>query len=474
MVDIRAVQVAISRFLIGILVAAIAFSAFFSVVEAEVLTQQYTCPIESFPSISVSGMETLLVTDGTVLSSATISNQTNYSIGGVRVGIALFEKDGVYPKYWTVLPGAFQLFPYSTIEVPLDFNLKNVALGGYEARLVAVQGDEVAVLGALLNNQIPKVSGVILSKQTNAVFGPVISLKVADEVTKESQTNPFTVKAEVKNEDSLPLLDSKVVVVVSEGFIPLGAAVRAEKTAAVTLVPASTQATILRNVKGGAGEHTVYAGLITEGVLQPIEHITISLPGEHEGRWSYISRVGLSDYPLDEEAEVVACVDVVGEEPGTADFSEELGVTFTVRDQGSVLAEETVYSSDVSTHGFIRYRPGVEATNLLVETDLLQLRFPSYVESSDEVSFEDIVRGQLVPVQTLSQAFVCRAGENCDGYIITAGEVGSAAAAQKPFWFYAGIVIAAALLMYLMLRRLPGGRVETAASSKELSTSELQ
>ena len=100
----------------------------------------------------------------------------------------------------------------------------------------------------------------------------------------------------------------------------------------------------------------------------------------------------LSDYPLDEEAEVVACVDVVGEEPGTA-FFWRTRITFTVRDQGSVWPEETgsilVMSQLTDLYDIDQ---GVEAANLLVETDLLRLQISFLRGVKVTVSFEDIIR----------------------------------------------------------------------------------
>lgn len=449
-----------------------------SVAAAEI-EQQYTCPVEVFPAVTIHSAHEITISNQTLLTSATVANQTEYNIGGVRVGIALFDQGAAVPRYWTILPKEFQLFPHSSLDVLLELDAQHVGFGRYDMKVVAVQGSAGAVLGALIHEHSPKTS-VSVRKQSNSTAGAAITVAVEEGERAGGrqvlEKKPFTVKATVSNNSALPLLDSQTVVVVSEGFVPLGSAIRAEKQAALTLVPGSQQATILKNVSGGAGEHVVYAGVLTAGVLQPVAQLLLALPGEHEGRWSYLSRVGLSEYPVQEDSTVVACVDVVGTEPNATDFFEELGVDFLVRNESGVLAKKTLYAGDVGTKGFIAYQPKTKAKNVSISASLLQLRYPTYVPlDGEETSFSAIVRGQLVSVQQVNQVFICASAETCGNTaLINQAPEGSAAEAGESFWFYAGIVLAALLLMYLLLRRLPGGEVDAVTTNRELSSGELQ
>lgn len=453
-----------------------------AVVAAQVVGAQVSCPLESAITTWFLDAQDTVMVDDVFTAQAKVVNNSAYTLGGVRMGVAVYEGNAQVPSFWNVLPDDQQLLPTSVIEVPIELDIRALPAGEYNVRVYAVQGDETAVLGAMIDRGGQFGADILqISKKTIRDSVVTVSTEVNGQAFKGqalqlNSNEPVSVKVVTKNENKLPLLESNLLVVVAEGLVPLGTAVRSDKLDSVKLIPKGTRTTLLKNVLLGTGEHTIYTALLTKGVLQPIARIPIVVPGEGSKVWSYLSHIGLSEHPLQADSNIVACVGVVG--GGQEErFSEELGIGLEIERGGEVVAKKVLYTTDVETSNYVSFAPGITAKDLSVTVGLLQQRSNVDFVKSAEYTEEEVMRRSMVMVDSISQAYSCIDSEYCEsGRVVNEEEdtiTTEVSSIQKPFWFYAGVVVAALLLMYLMLRRLSTG-ASRSVGSKLLSADELQ
>lgn len=444
------------------------------------------CPITGSLSARFEGNSAEVRTVEDRLSERVVlRNISAYTLGGIRLGVGVYEAAvGATPDYWTVLPDVLTIGADDELKHQLNLDLSALPAGQYQVRVFAIQGDETAVLGAALLDD-GQASSIEVVKSTPQASFVTVSLEVGGQVS-QGQTlvmpdrSHLTVKAVTANKNDKPLLNnSRMDTVITQGKVPLGTAVRQSKLDSVKLVPGTARITELvdRNVEWG--EYTVYAALISDNIMQPLVFAPVRIgDGKVGGKdfWPYVSKVGLSDYPLKADSEVVACIDYVGKDKTPLRFLEFMGVDFTFSDNKGEGEDATsrLVSTEVDTNNYFVYAPGKEAEDFTVKVDLLsEIIRPQLTE---EQTSSGVRPNTLEAVNLTAQTFSCSSfGERgCVFREPTNTSIDTSLPNEgnpHPFWFYAGIIIAAALLLYIMLRRLPP---ESQDTGKKYNSEELQ
>lgn len=412
--------------------------------------------------------------------SVLLSNQTDYTLAGIRVGVAAYKDEiSAAPAYWTVLPGVHQLMPGQSMELPVKINLSAMEAGEYLVDIFSIQGDETAVLGSIIRDGVSGSALKVVKSGTDTndteVSIEVNQLTAEGGLIKIDTTKPMVVEITTKNNNTTPLLNSQMVGVVTQGDIPLGAAVLTDKIDSVKLIPGGERVTELENNVMFGNVLTVYAGLLTEELFQPVTRVSVELSeDEFEGSWPYVSQIGVSNFETPSESEIVACVRYVGAYANSQSIHEPLGVDFAISTNGEELAAERVTSFDTDARNYFAYQPDSNAGNFTLTAGFLQKRFLDATNPElDNRTSEERVREGLIIVDEITLEFACTDLELCgnDAADTPIHSQDKSNDNQETFWFYAAVVIAAALLMYIMLRRL---HPEDDEPTPETSPEELQ
>lgn len=445
-------------------------------VEAVASTTSNTCPIEGSVWASFNNAEDKTYVEDIFYSEIVLTNDTTYTLGGERLVVAVYKSSlSTVPSYWTVLSDEYMLLPKTSLSIVNDLDLSVLPAGEYKVKVFSIQGDETALLGAVLRDTA-EVDGVTLIKSTPKKSDVSILVTVNDQVYEGKpiifkERTPLAVQIKTKNNNNLPLVGSSMLGVVTQGNVPLGTAVRIGKLDVVKLIPGGTRVTSLTDNFVEGGKYTVYAGLVSPNAFSPLVEVPVIVSeSEYEGSWSYVSRIGLSNYPLQLDSDVVACISNIGSNKGRDLFSEPLGLKLTLSTEAGEIFAKKLNSLEADTDNYFIFNPQTQVSDFSLTVDLFQKRFSPEAVVSDELPSNEILTDELFLVDTIIQSFVCVEGDTCRQ--ITAGSSNeNKQAPQRPFWFYAGIVIAAALLLYIMLRRLPP---EKGPSTKSRSSNELQ
>lgn len=438
------------------------------------------CPIENEVSADFAGVTETYTVESEFFERIQISNFSSYTLAGVKVALAAFSStNDTIPSFWTVLEDEYQLLPDSTIEVPVNLDLSAMPAGEYTLKVFTIQGDETAALGSVLHNA-EATEGVVLVKSATKTNDVAVQVVVNEQNANDGRTinldpgEAIDVKIETRNNNKLPLLGNSMFGVITEGEVPLGAAVRVDIIDPITLIPNGTASTEIMEPFVEGGELTVYAGSIDPTALRPLLVIPVKTDTEGGGSWAYVSQVGLSDYPLQTDSSVVACVKYIGVEQDVDRFLELLGVQFTLSPERGEVVSKKVTTEDIDTLNYFSFQPGLNTANFDLTVDFLQERYGANFFFAEGSETEVPERSEnLLVVDIISSTYACIDSDDCQSPRPneTNNIVTVAPSDQPSFWFYAGIVIAALLLMYIMLGRL--GR-EDSGTTNEASTDELQ
>lgn len=438
------------------------------------------CPIEiNISAQFVDQKADVISLENTLTTEIVISNGSAYVMSGIKLGVGAYTEavqDGV-PLYWTVLSDEYQLQPGETITVPVDLDVSALPAGTHTVKVKAIQGSETAVLGILLHDR-DETDGLRINKRSTQNKQTTSTVSI-EEVLLSDATATFspgvtTIKISTKNDFSVPLLHSQILAVVSEGSVPLGTAIVAEKKEPITLIPKDSQSTILRSVILKGGAYSVFSALMTEGVLQPVSKAVLSLPGENAHSWQYLSKIGITEFPLRKHSAVVACLGAIGEAPLETPyrFSELFGFSFLLQSADDVLSEGVVYSDEVTTYDYVTFAPGITSDDFSITTVLLQQ--PHRVEASGVAAadYNQFVKDSLAEASSVTQHFLCT-DESCEEESAEAPVSTSSDKESESFWFYLGVMLAATLLMYVVLRRLDPEE-KSPMDDQKLTNKELQ
>lgn len=430
------------------------------------------CPIEGEIEVVFKHQAEEYSLDDVFSEDVQISNGSAYTLGGIRVAIAAYRNvmDPV-PAYWSVMSEEYQLAPGESVSVPIELGVSAVTAGEYVIKAFAMQGDETDLLGLALQD-VNSVQGLKAVKHTNKESDITMTVSVNGEEFSGNKIllpRGEAINAEIKtiNNDQIPFVGNKVLGVISQGNIPLGAAVSADKLESILLVPESFRLTKILEPYVNGSEYTIYAGLVSGDSLQSLVKVPVVFGGAGEDEsWPYISKIGVSELPLQVDSEIVACVRYTGSDNGSDRFLGPLGVDFVISSARGEIASErkTNLDQEERTKNYFSFAPQQDLNDLTITVDLLQEVF---MKSEEEGS---VLEGSnFIAVNNTSFDLFCDNGDVCRG--VTAPVV-HVDIITYSFWHYAGITLAALLLMYLILMRLAPER--RSGSVADVSPGELQ
>lgn len=278
---------------------------------------EMSCPLHSDPQVTIvnsadQSLQNIHTTE------VRVSNQNPQYLPGVRVGIALFSKnDLVTPKFWRVTNESYLLAPASEISVLLESEVSKVPAGEYVLKAFAFQGSEPDLLGIIMRDA-EKATGVTFKKTTAAEAEVSFLVSIGNVPTQNEKMMSFgdlpQFKVETKNLGKVPIFDTTLLHVVTQGKIPLGGAVLRSVSDKTTLLPQFARINEFSTQPYGfAASGLLIATLIDSTGFAPIKIIDLSISDEgEEASWLYFSRIGFSQYPLTEEDQIVSCVSYIG------------------------------------------------------------------------------------------------------------------------------------------------------------------
>lgn len=392
----------------------------------------------------------------TLVGSVTVTNSSDYTFADIGVGVAIYENElDETPLYWTTLSERASLLPGRFKVVSAEIDASSLPAGTYLYKIFAAQGDALNILGAgLLEQQ----NSEFYTFDKNSIRNGVIEQSVvingkaaADEITLASKANA-QIQVQTKNNSTSLVPEGTVSVVLTEGNVPLGVAVVSEVADKTMLIPGGVRSTELPARLTAGGQHSVYTTFSLADSLQPLTLTKINIPNSssREGI-TYLSSVGFSEYPITNNTKMVACLEVFGFDQQPFLPPQETAAQFAVYSQeGDLLSEHVVRSID-------EMRPYVyelAANNLPLKFSLRTTLYENAYGASSTDAGEDVV-ATWKRAQQIDQAVDCEIFDKCADVIIeTVPEFVADKTVRQSFWFYAGIVIAALLLMFIVTRRL--------------------
>jgi hypothetical protein len=340
-----------------------------------------------------------------------------------------------------------------------------MAAGDYVVKVFTAQGDETAVLGSTLLNS-GSLEQIKISKSTPAEKNIPITVMVGEETYAGEtivleQGQPIDVEIKTQNQNELPLLGNSVLAVISAGDMPLGTAIRVDKTEDITLIPGSQRLTKLFDPLLEGGDYYIYATAIDPNALQGLEVVPVSVVDtQNDAGGSYISQIGVSEYPITPGTEVVACVDFFGNHDQAQRFPEPLAAEFSIALAGEEKANHYVTTSDTEADDYFAFIPALSSGDFELTVELLGERQNGLnVFIEEELSIEEVeerMTNNLSTVDTITLTYQCENEFGCAVDDPSSQTVGYSYSTdgKSSLWFFAGILVAASLLLFLLLRRI--------------------
>ncbi|MCD5381602.1 MAG: hypothetical protein LR008_03440 [Candidatus Pacebacteria bacterium] len=425
------------------------------------------CPVDGYVSINSTITEGVIAEDE-LLVVFEMANDSSYMMAGFSVGVGVYSSpESQVPDFWTVLPEQVNISAKSNYSIPATLDISALPAGNYTVKVFVNQGDKTSVLGAAIrggeNNSfsLTKTSPQNSFTEMNITVNEELS---RDKVVKLNPGQNLVVEVNTINKNNTPIIGGEIILSLNEGMVPLGGAVSKVVSNKTSLIPNTQKTTKLKDKLGPAGEYTAYAVLITDNTLQPIKKTEI-LVGAGGGKitWPYISLVAISDFPLQETSELIACVDYVGAYEGVLELVMPTGINFSTTNQEENTFKQ-VSNLGGGTEMFFKTVPGISATQLDLKVALLEDVYGKTTISGEEPEW---VKGEsdnfLTETQTVSISTDCLEGGLCkDGWekpeTVYVNSIQNEPESES-FYFYIGVILVALLLMYLMLRRLPPEKI---------------
>lgn len=436
-------QKKIINFIGSLGVLALLINPFF--VSAEEYVVKESCPIDGYLSVEFNTSQTEI--SDRMFGNVSLVNGGSFFRADIKLAVAVYEIGSNVPNYWAVMPHSHQLTANQTYEVPIDLDISILPAGEYDVKVFAAQGDETAVLGNILNDVYDQMSFKI-SKITEAKNDTEILLNVDKD---KLGANKIYADINTINNNQISLLNSKMLAVITQGDIPLGTAIWTSKLDSIKLLSGKQKVTKISNDLVIPGRYTVIAGLISEGVLQPLVKEVVQV-GEvdHNVSWSYISKIGFSNYPLKSGSEIVACISNLGVNKNYRGFAEPLALEFTVSDASGKSETKKIFENNSNKLNYFSYITENDFKDFNLTLDLFHQRFS--VESDPEAEFNP--ENLLMPARSVKQNVVCEIDEICNGNNGDVMVENEFIYQTKPFWFYLGITVVGILLFVLLWKRL--------------------
>ncbi len=439
------------------------------------------CPLHSDVQVRVlptKGSDLLVEKDHT--TEVVLSNQNSHFLPGVRIAIALFAPgDATTPRYWRVGGETYMLAPAAEMTIPLEASLAMVPAGDYLLKAFAFQGSELDLLGVIFRDS-EKAAGVPLKKTAARATEVSLTVSVDGEMVSTQKTLPAghipELRVETKSLSATPLVDVTLVSVVSLGDIPLGGAVVASAIDKTTLLPKFARINDFSTQPYGLTTSGIMIATLIDGLnFTPLKVVELSASGgDTDLSWPYVSRIGFSQYPLLANGEIVSCVSYSGKWQQLDYWPELLQGSLKITARGMSIYSKTVYSDQDQSSNHFSFTPGVALGTFDMKFSLLNQRLNSVMTEGTAEQMLAQTKSSLTVADERKFTITC-SGEECRAAAFPtqdSNEVGTNNGSEQPFLFYAGIVLAAALLMYLMLRRL--GTSPAVDAAKKLNPDELQ
>ena len=433
------------------------------------------CPLNPFlaTELHLTG-DTEAIIDDTVDVTVRVENPTAYTLAGIQVGVVLFA-DGAasQPAYWLTAADTLALLPGEVTELPWRLDASAVAPGAYLLTPVVFQGTAVDILGAAVAG-VGTGPGVMVEKATLADPTHVHEISIPGQALGETDIlldrvpEALTVIVETKNLTDAPLQGVDLVAVISKGAVSLGGARRAAVQNELRLPPQGVRVTELTDRFAEFGSYSIYTGLVAPDALQPVVMARVSLGETIESeQLPFIAGTGLADYPLGADTEIVACVRYT-HAPDIDTFIEPLQLLSTLTTGDGQVAALQQSSEDTNTQDFFSFTPGVVTGEFALVSELQQQRFRA---GGDEVVMpEDTLRYRTVYQTELDVPCLLEAG--CDALTAPGDHpdvAETAVATPRTYpnpWLSAGVTLATALLLFLILQRMPPQKAAKPAAKK--------
>jgi len=405
--------------------------------QAEALT---FCPLENNLIVGFRDSMELRDTDGRLADELVLINNSEYIVQGMSLAIAWYTDAGE-PSHAVILANDVALAAKEQTVYSFSTDVSTIPAGTYTMRPLLVAGDEVAVLGHIINGGVGP--GTPFSKNAAATPSLTVTTNVGGEAIVPGSA--LSVEVITTNLSPTPILEGKVVVAISNGDIPLGEAVKTSVIDSLKLFPGSRRTTALLDPFVTSGTHAVTSLVLLPNVVQAVMSRIIIVGESTEGySFSYLSGLGFSAHSDSLNVSAVACISETNPDIPRSGESLEL----TSADFSQMV---DTLPNDTSAVAFTLPSISNEAAVTLA---LLAPRERALATNQTEA--EALDGDGLVPVQTISFFPECERFDICFKDLTqTAGEFIEEPAFKTSIWFYLGIMLAALLLQLVILRRLP-------------------
>lgn len=409
------------------------------------------CSFGGLPVVALSDEEPVVSGDS-ITVTVNMQNGSDHTFSGMRLGLALYtDASDSVPAFWTTTAEPYTLTPGASYPLEVRLDATNVPTGTYTLKPFLSQGGFGDQL-ALAFRDVEAVNGVMVTKSTPqssdvAVFVRINGQEVNDQIIQTEAASAILVTTETTNRNAVPFLGATMESVIAHGAHPIGTSLSAGLSDAVKLIPGGTRVSEYVAADTEGGTYTVYTAVQKSNTLLPVQVATLGLGDEEVlAETTYLSAVGYAR-SADDDATVSVCVDQIG---AGDQVSSPSGMMVALEGQG--VSERYVFGEDGQLGNSVTFA-GVSAQSLLTVT-LGSPVFPDWgpaVEDAPEVSLRAV---DFRTVDTAPVSFECEPNCDTEESPSDGGTLMDQGSDTPSFYFYIGIVLAAALLMYIMLRRL--------------------
>jgi len=425
--------------------------------------QRQSCPLHSDVQVQIGTADEVTVSvEKTYTTEIVLKNQNPYFMPGVRVAVALFSpNDTATPLYWRVGGETQLLSPYGEVTLSLESNAEAIPAGEYVLKAFAFQGNETDLLGEVFRDA-EKIEGISLKKISAATIEISQELfldgnKIVKNIALPDRHTP-SLRVETKNLSLAPILDAKLISMVSLGSIPLGGAVVGKAYDKTTLLPNfarindfSTQPYEL------TASGIIVSTLVDDIRFMPIQSTVFTIEnGGTDLSWPYISKIGFSAYPIVANSEIASCVSYAGDWGQLDYWPELLQGSLTITDKDTTLFSEAFFSDESSVNNYFSFTPEINLSTFDIKFSVSNHRLNTVIKEGTPEQMEAQMRSNLIVADEKKLSVVC-ADEPCGIDTLSIPKKESSENGDsfyQSFWFYIAVTLAATLLMYLLLRRL--------------------
>jgi len=399
------------------------------------------CSIDGYLSTSIINppFENIPVGLTSIPVEIRVSNDSQmYTYAGVSVGVGLYAAGAEVPSYWAPVTDGLQFNPAQPQDFTVELDIQHVEAGSYELRAAAVQGGQFQSLARSAFEP-----AVTINKTDVAAISYPFTLTQQNGELIPGNYLDYTLTSE--NTERSILKDYDQSVVFTSGAQAFGPAVMQQTDKEVRMAFEDT--TVLdTSLFLDDGVYTVFGFSSKDQVLLPVVTDTFVVGTGETEIVPFIPAVGIAGLNADaKEVTVTACAMAMNE---------------SNQFDGSVVdIEHTVTEGDVLlANGYLDISAGSEVQLSVPKSAEVYTVTTNMYGSVDGISIEEGLAEVSGPegllLQQITQQVIC--DEECQplGVADTIESFVGEEVVQKSIWFYIGIILAAALLMFFMIGRL--------------------